>query len=55
MAQVCTLQIIFSLHVVLSCMHRLGVISDDELDSDSKGSVDFLMAKLKRAQIEKVI
>lgn len=33
---------------------RSGVLAADELDSDFKDNVDFLMAKLKRAQSEKV-
>ena len=33
---------------------RSGVVSADELDSDTMDSVDFLMAKLKQVQSEKV-
>lgn len=33
---------------------RSGVVSADELDGDTMDSVDFLMAKLKQIQSEKV-
>lgn len=33
---------------------RSGVVAADELESDFEDDVDFLMAKLKRAQSEKV-
>ena len=50
-------------HTLQKCCHywvytaihcRSGVVSADELDSDTMDSVDFLMAKLKQIQSEKV-
>lgn len=43
---------IWCMCILMHC--RSGVVSADELDSDTMDSVDFLMAKLKQIQSQKV-
>ena len=49
--------LIIAIHIIIILFEycRSGVLSDDELDSDSVDSIDFLMAKLKRIHSERVI